>query len=150
MRLWSLHPRYLDPKGLVALWREGLLAQAVLLGRTRGYTRHPQLLRFREQPDPAAAIAGYLAGVLAESRLRGYRFDPARIAPAGPWGPLPATLGQLAFEWVHLQDKLARRDPDRLEALARIAAPEPHPLFRLVPGEVSPWEKISGGTAGPR
>ena len=36
MRLWSLHPRYLDAKGLVALWREGLLAQAVLKGQTKG------------------------------------------------------------------------------------------------------------------
>lgn len=43
MRLWSLHPQYLDAKGLVALWREGLLAQAVLAGQTRGYKRHPQL-----------------------------------------------------------------------------------------------------------
>lgn len=37
MRLWTLHPKYLDPKGLVALWRETLLAQRVLAGRTRGY-----------------------------------------------------------------------------------------------------------------
>jgi hypothetical protein len=29
-RIWSLHPKYLDARGLVALWREGLLAQAVL------------------------------------------------------------------------------------------------------------------------
>ncbi|HEU5178767.1 MAG TPA: pyrimidine dimer DNA glycosylase/endonuclease V, partial [Burkholderiales bacterium] len=32
MRLWSLHPKYLDARGLVALWREALLAQAVLRG----------------------------------------------------------------------------------------------------------------------
>ena len=37
MRLWSLRPKYLDSQGLVALWREGLLAQAVLRGKTRGY-----------------------------------------------------------------------------------------------------------------
>jgi hypothetical protein len=43
MRLWSVHPKYLDARGLVALWREGLLAQAVLRGRTSGYVRHPQL-----------------------------------------------------------------------------------------------------------
>lgn len=37
MRLWSIHPRYLDTKGLVALWRETLLlAQAVLFGNTKG------------------------------------------------------------------------------------------------------------------
>jgi hypothetical protein len=32
MRLWSLHPRYLDAKGLQAVWREGLLAKKVLQG----------------------------------------------------------------------------------------------------------------------
>ncbi|WP_368086417.1 pyrimidine dimer DNA glycosylase/endonuclease V [Nitrosomonas sp. Nm34] len=26
MRLWSIHPKYLDAKGLLALWREGLQA----------------------------------------------------------------------------------------------------------------------------
>ena len=43
MRLWSIHPRYLDSMGLVALWREALLAQAVLRGETKGYKFHPQL-----------------------------------------------------------------------------------------------------------
>ena len=52
MRLWTLHPRYLDARGLVALWREALLAQKVLRGKTRGYRAHPQLQRFREQADP--------------------------------------------------------------------------------------------------
>jgi hypothetical protein len=33
MRLWSLHPEYLDANGLVALWREALLAQAFLQGK---------------------------------------------------------------------------------------------------------------------
>jgi len=141
MRLWTLHPRYLDPPGLVALWREALLAQAVLLGRTRGYTRHPQLLRFQEQPDPAAAIAGYLAGVHAEALARGYRFDRTRIAAAGPGGPLAATFGQLRYEWAHLLAKLERRSPAWLEGLAAVASPDPHPLFRLVPGGISDWER---------
>ena len=71
MRLWTLHPRHLDAAGLVALWREGLLAQAVLLGRTRGYTRHPQLERFRAAADPVARITGYLRIVAAEAASRG-------------------------------------------------------------------------------
>ena len=48
MRLWSVHPLHLDRQGLTACWREALLAQAVLAGRTRGYRAHPQLERFRE------------------------------------------------------------------------------------------------------
>jgi len=55
VRLWSVHPEYLDSRGLVALWREALLAQAVLRGETRGYRRHPRLARFRARPDPTAA-----------------------------------------------------------------------------------------------
>ena len=31
-KLWSIHPRYLDPQALVALWREGLLAWHRALG----------------------------------------------------------------------------------------------------------------------
>jgi hypothetical protein len=63
MRLWSVHPSLLDPKGLVALWREGLLAQKVLQGRTTGYRSHPQLHRFRQSGEPLAAIATYLWAV---------------------------------------------------------------------------------------
>ena len=40
------------PQGLVALWREALLARAVLRGKTRGYRHHPQLHRFRASATP--------------------------------------------------------------------------------------------------
>src|SRR3954468_15394774 len=103
MRLWTLHPRHLDAAGLVALWREALLAQAVLLGRTRGYTRHPQLQRFRSADDPLAFIADYLRVVAGEATSRGYAFDSARIvAPGSPARPIAETKGQLLYEWEHL------------------------------------------------
>ena len=71
-----IHPRYLDAKGLVAAWREGLLAQKVLRGETRGYTRHPQLARFHAQPDPLRLIAALSRRLLAkEASRRGYAFD---------------------------------------------------------------------------
>ena len=41
MRLWSLHPAHLDRQGLIACWREALLAQKVLAGLTTGYRSHP-------------------------------------------------------------------------------------------------------------
>jgi len=47
LRLWSIHPKYLDYKGLVAVWREGLLAKRVLMGETKEYRDHPQLLRLK-------------------------------------------------------------------------------------------------------
>jgi hypothetical protein len=79
MRLWTLHPRYLDTQGLVALWREALLAKAVLDGRTRGYRHHPQLTRFRAHPASRAAINAYLAAIHAESEARGYAFDRGKV-----------------------------------------------------------------------
>src|SRR5512135_1247557 len=101
MRLWTVHPRYLDAKGLVALWREGLLAQAVLRGRTKGYTHHPQLTRFREQDSPAGCIAEYLRAVHAESVRRGYGFVSAKIGRSRGSGLISVTTGQLHFEWKH-------------------------------------------------
>jgi hypothetical protein len=142
MRLWSLHPQYLDSKGLVAAWREALLAQKVLDGRTRGYRRHPQLERFRIQPDPVAAVARYLAGLAAEAEVRGYHFDAARIAQAGTCGRIPVTRGQILYEWEHLKGKLQKRDPQRLEQLTGIFLPDAHPLFEVVDGEIEPWERV--------
>ena len=140
MRLWTLHPRYLDARGLVALWREGLLAQAVLLGRTRGYRHHPQLVRFRASASPAAAIARYLRVVHTEARSRGYRFDAGKIGPAGRVRPIAVTRGQAAHEWRHLRAKLRTRAPEWLARWRGTSRPEPHPLFRIVPGGIEPWE----------
>jgi hypothetical protein len=141
MRLWTLHPRYLDPKGLVAAWREALLAQKVLAGRTRGYRHHPQLARFQAQPDPPAAIAAFLAGLAAEARRRGYHFDETRIAPRRFRGRIPETRGQLLHEWRHLRAKLRKRAPALERQIRRITRPRPHPLFRIVPGPVRDWER---------
>ncbi len=142
MRLWTVHPRHLDTAGLVALWREALLAQAVLLGRTRGYRHHPQLARFQASADPAAAIAAYLSGVADEADGRGYSFDRARIADAKPLGKrLTETRGQLLHEWDHLGRKLRSRSPAWHRTRHRGVAPTAHPLFRLVAGGVRPWEK---------
>jgi hypothetical protein len=141
LRLWSLHPKYLDSRGLVALWREALLAQAVLRGRTRGYRHHPQLARFREQPSPAGCIAAYLRTVHAEAAARGYRFAARKIGRACTTVRVPVTRGQLQFEWRHLMAKLRTRDPQRRRRLAAVRKPLAHPLFRAVPGHVAPWER---------
>src|SRR5690606_7980223 len=111
MRLWSLHPRYLDPPGLVALWREALLAKAVLRGKTKGYRHHPQLERFIAHPHPRSAINAYLAAVYAESTARGYHFDLTKIGPVRTVEAIPVATGQLDHEWEHLRRKLALRNP---------------------------------------
>lgn len=141
MRLWSLHPRLLDARGLVALWREALLAQAVLTGQTRGYTRHPQLNRFRSTPRPEESIAAYLGAVQAEATRRGYRFDASKVGVHGEVEVIAVSQGQMAYEWQHLQAKLQLRDPAWLAGLG--VEPEPHPLFRLVPGPLADWEIVA-------
>lgn len=141
MRLWSIHPRYLDSRGLVALWREALLAQAVLRGRTKGYRNHPQLTRFRAQPDPPASIAAYLGAVHEEATARDYRFDGSRIAPSVPAGRIDVSEGQMSFEWTHLMKKLTDRAPELRDRWGSVSAPFPHPLFRVVEGGIAGWER---------
>jgi hypothetical protein len=142
MRLWTLHPRHLDPAGLVALWREALLAQAVLLGRTKGHKHHPQLIRFQKLADPAAGVASYLAAVHAEAVKRGYNFDGSKIAAKRWKGKIPETRGQLDYEWDHLERKLARRNPAWRRARFAGVEPSAHPLFRITAGGVREWEKV--------
>ena len=142
MRLWTLHPRYLDAQGLVAAWREALLAQKVLAGKTKGYRHHPQLARFQAQADPLAAIATFLVGLMGEAQERGYHFDASKISPRRFTGRMAETRGQLLYEWGHLKAKLRARAPHLARQGRKITNPEPHPLFRLVPGGVRDWERI--------
>lgn len=145
MRLWSLHPRYLDPQGLVALWREALLAKAVLRGETRGYTSHPQLERFKALPHSRLAINSYLASVHDEATKRGYSFDRSKVGPVRIVQAIPVSSGQLAYEWSHLQHKLASRSPAVLALWSDVVVPACHPLFRRRPGPVASWERVSDG-----
>lgn len=139
MRLWTLHPRYLDAQGLVALWRESLLAQAVLRGRTRGYRFHPQLERFRSCASPRTAINRYLACIHDEACSRGYAFDRSKLGRAGGAERIPVTEGQLRYEWRWLLDKLQRRSPIVYRRHLGVA-PTTHPLFVVVPGPIADWE----------
>lgn len=144
MRLWSLHPSLLDRAALVAGWREGLLAQAVILGRTKGYQNHPQLARFRAAAEPEVTIARWLSALADEADARGYTFDRSRIATSVPGNgePLPVTSGQLEFELEHLRAKVRVRAP---EWEARLdPAPRPHPLFTVTDGPVEEWERGAG------
>ncbi len=141
MRLWTIHPRYLDAKGLVALWREALLAKAVLRGETRGYRNHPQLARFREHALPRAAINAYLAAVHAEATARGYAFDRSKIGPARKLAPIEATSGQIEYERRHLLRKLSVRDAALHRRWRDAKVMKVHPLFRRVRGPIADWDR---------
>jgi Pyrimidine dimer DNA glycosylase len=141
MRLWSLHPSLLDQKGLVALWREALLAQKVLQGKTKGYRSHPQLQRFRKRKTPVTTISAYLWVVHDEATRRGYAFDSSKIARKRRPRTMTVTQGQLDFELGHLKSKLRQRDPERYRELRRIREITAHPLFTVVAGEIEAWER---------
>jgi len=146
MRLWSLHSSYLDSKGLVALWREGLLAKAVLSGQTKGYKHHPQLQRFRAHPYPQAAITTYLWEVYEEAVRRGYQFDSGKLEVNYSSIKIPVTEGQLRYEWEHLQNKLSTRDKKKYQNNASIVEILPHPSMEVVPGRIEAWERTSRST----
>jgi hypothetical protein len=147
MRLWTLHPRYLDPKGLVACWREALLAQKVLSGRTRGYRHHPQLLRFRSASDPMSAIGAFLHEVAAEADRRGYHFDVRKITGPRSAPKISETRGQLDFEWAHLKRKLRVRAPELARQMDRGERAVSHPLFRITRGAIRAWENTANPSA---
>jgi hypothetical protein len=140
MRLWSIHPEYLDAKGLVAVWREALLARKVLLGKTRGYKHHPQLDRFMAGDDPAGAINYYLRNIREEAEKRGYCFDARKLGRKEKCRKIRVTAGQIRYEFRHLKRKLSIRDKKRYCRINDTKSIKPHPLFRVVPGVIEPWE----------
>jgi len=142
MRLWTLHPMYLDSAGLVALWREALLARAVLRGHTNGYRYHPQLQRFRECRSPRSAINAYITAVYAEARSRNYRFDASKLGCIAANERIVTTRGQLKYEWCRLLEKLRRRDVQAYEIFRCESSPAAHPLFTVVPGPICAWERV--------
>jgi hypothetical protein len=140
MRLWSVHPRLLDAKGLVALWRETLLAKHVLLGKTKGYRHHPQLLRFKECKRPVDAINQYLATIYETAVDRGYHFDPRKVDWQFKSTKIDIPRGQVVFETEHLLKKLKLRDQEQHKIVLRQKRLSCHPIFRVVPGGVADWE----------
>lgn len=141
MRLWTLHPKYLDARGLVALWREALLARQVLRGKTRGYKHHPQLLRFRRHPRPVRAINTYLSFVYREALARGYDFRKDKLHALTSQKKIPATSGQVNFEAGHLLRKLKKRDISRWKSLRGMEKLQVHPSFVIRRGAIESWEK---------
>ncbi len=142
MRLWSLHPKYLDTKGFVALWRESLLAKSVLEGNTIGYKNHPQLLRFKSSEDPLRNINLYLGEVYLESLSRGYHFNKDKFNFYKETANLTVTFGQIEYEMKLLLNKLKNRDTECYCRLLKVTNIEPHPLFRIVDGNTEEWEKV--------
>ncbi len=150
MRLWTLHPQYLDTPGLLALWREALLARTVIQGKTSGYKNHPQLIRFRQSSDPLDYLEFYLATILEDSLIRGFDFNssklklPSKTFSHSKLSRLPVTRDQVNYEWQHLLEKLKLRQPSQFKKLKTLENDQIqiNPLFKIIPGPVESWEKI--------
>ena len=142
VRIWSIHPKYLDSKGLVALWRETLLAKKVLENKTKGYKNHPQLDRFRISKKALDCINCYLWEVYKEAEKRNYSFNKDKLSQSFKPVTLTVTSGQLHFEIKHLKAKLKLRDKGKLKELAVVENFDSHPLFEIIEGEIESWEKF--------
>ena len=142
MRIWSIHPKYLDTKGLVALWREALLAKHVLEGKTKGYRNHPQLNRFKSFYEPLDAMNEYLSVVYNEAAAREYNFDISKFKIPKNQCSLTVTNKQIKYETEHLLLKLKVRDMERYRKLKDTTKIEPHPIFTIIEGPIEPWEVI--------
>jgi len=143
MRIWSIHPKYLDSKGLVALWRETLLAKHVLEGRTKAYLNHPQLNRFKTCGRPLQAINQYLNEVYNEAYLRQYKFDRTKFKKTRIVLTLTVTEEQVKYEFKHLLNKLKLRDVQQYNRIKTLNKIDAHPMFRTIPGPIESWEVIS-------
>lgn len=140
MRLWTIHPKHLDTKGLVALWREGLGALKALTGEVKGYRNHPQLDRFKAHEEPVNALNFYLHLVADEADRRGYKFKREKLLKRKSVNKIKVTKGQVDFEVAHLKKKLKNRNPEMLnQNWSKISI---FSVFKLKPGDVELWEKI--------
>lgn len=140
MRIWSLHPQYLDSKGIVALWRETLLAKHVLEGKTKGYKNHPQLNRFKAAALPLDCIHQYLYYIYEEAKKRGYQFNKEKFQSNFSISTLTVTNKQIDFEFHHLLNKLRDRDEVLYKKISSTKNIKPHPLFKVVKGNIADWE----------
>ena len=142
MRLRSIHPSYLDRQWLLAVRREWLLAKKVLAGKTKWYTQHPQLERFRKEKNPAQYIDAYLYHIYEEAKKRWYVFDESKINRARVQSKISITEWQIMYEFGRLQSKLKTRTPDKHKENKKEKSIQLHPLFMQISGPIASREKI--------
>lgn len=158
MRLWSLHPDYLDTKGLVALWREALLAQKIILGETESYKNHPQMTRFLQAEHPVVAISYYLKSILRTAASRGYKFKASLIRATSTQNlEIPiigCNTGQIDYERALLIHKIKTRQggPDLVYLRRLLQEVNPHlsEIFRCRTGGIESWERVKEGITDDR
>ncbi len=145
MRLWSLHPSYLDIQELFSTWKEGLLAFSVINNPETQLHNHPQLIRFKISGDPIGTLGFYLNEIFLEAKNRGFNFEGSKIESINTSISISVTLGQLDYEAMNLLNTLQERDKTKFSDLNSIFKQKDvktHPLFYIISGPVEKWEKI--------
>lgn len=89
------------------------------------------------------SINQYLTSVYKNSLERGYHFNKNKVNPNFIPTKLTVTDKQIKFEMEHLLTKMETRDPERFHKLSRKVKIDAHPLFRIIDGEIEPWEKLN-------
>ena len=141
MRLWSISFKYLDRMGLLAVWREALLAKKVLEDKTIGYKNHPQLIRFKNTDNPVKYINAYLEDIYKEAQERGYNFSKEKFSEGKIEKQIPVNSKQVEYEFTHLKYKLEKRDPEKFKDVSNITEIEVSNIFKIIEGNIEEWEK---------
>jgi Pyrimidine dimer DNA glycosylase len=144
MRLWTIDPIYLDTKGLVAAWREGLLAKKVLEGKTSGYKNHPQLVRFFERDDPIVMITKYLNEIYKEAKKRRFKFNYSKISNVivNTNEMISTSNKQIEYEFELLKSKLEKRDLKKLNEIKDEVIIKINRTFKRRIGTIENWERV--------
>lgn len=149
MRVWSIHPKYCDTPRLNGMWREGLLAKAVIEGTTPkgGYRKHSQAERLKVHPDPVKLINHILYEVWKVAQERGFKYDikklNKRIVDEPLSTKLEVTRGQIEYEFNFMQHKIGAVDTRykiNTEEVRKNGI-EVNPCFKIVPGDIMDFEK---------
>lgn len=148
MRLWSLNPKYLDPLGLSRNYFEGLRGYNTLIGLTKIWKNHSQLIRFKKY-DPIPYLSFYLQNVLEEAIRRDLDWTTQSILKPitnDYTQSMSVTEGQIEYEinWLHHKmknrQKVHQKYIDLLESERNNV--ELNPIFYKVSGDIEFWEKI--------
>ncbi len=89
MRVWDIHPGFLNRQSLLGEHREIHAIHTVLSQQKKGYSRHPETLRWREH---LAALWLRHEQVVAEMRIRGFNH----------FSPLPAPRSEIVWPSVFI------------------------------------------------
>ena len=110
MRIWDIDPGYLNRGNLLGEHAEAHAASTVLSEGRKGYSRHPETLRWRGR---LAALSARHDRLVAEMTLRGYRHrSPMRHDGPAAW---PGTyVDAPAHQFELLAAKYREREPGRI------------------------------------